>query len=211
MAHVGESGQFIRVTLLDVPEYLNSADVEKQLREYGVVAHIKREYLEYHGYKIENETRHVLFSKLHKEIPSRIAIDGQEIFVSYRHTVRNRQGTVTDSDSNHSEKYLGGSPGTEMCNGKSPKVAPPSLPERFLSPGKPQQCEPHFGSRDHSVSEDHHHTGTATPSGWRQKDVEVQVPLEGDSNGNKAGRHVTVNSGPQAGRPSTLSIDERDH
>lgn len=84
LAMVTDSGQFVKATLLDVPEYLNSGDIEHVLREYGSVAHVKREYLDFKGHKLENETRLVLFSRLDTEIPGRIKVDGNEILVTCR-------------------------------------------------------------------------------------------------------------------------------
>lgn len=84
MAPVGESGHFIHVTLYDVPHEVSSMEIERELRDFGSVVHIRREYIEYQGYKIENETRHVLFSELTHEIPPKISLDGQDIYVQYR-------------------------------------------------------------------------------------------------------------------------------
>ena len=92
VAAVGEYGQFLRVTLMDVPDYLTSIDIERELREYGTVVYVKREYIDYRGHKIENETRQVLFSTFHRDIPSRIDIDGNLVFVSYKSPLRSRGG-----------------------------------------------------------------------------------------------------------------------
>ena len=54
---VTESGFFVRVTLTDVPEYISTGELERELSEFGSVVHSKREYMDYHGYKVENETR----------------------------------------------------------------------------------------------------------------------------------------------------------
>ena len=59
MAHVAPTGQFVQVTLLDVPEYLTNSQVEKFMSYYGRIVNIKREYFEYEGKKIENETRYL--------------------------------------------------------------------------------------------------------------------------------------------------------
>ena len=58
MAHVAPTGQFVQVTLLDVPEYLTNSQVEKFMSYYGRIVNIKREHFEYKGNKIENETRY---------------------------------------------------------------------------------------------------------------------------------------------------------
>lgn len=55
------SAQFAKVTLLDVPEYLTNRQVESYMSYYGNVVHIQREYFEYHGHKLQNETRFVRF------------------------------------------------------------------------------------------------------------------------------------------------------
>lgn len=99
LANVTETGQFVKVTLLDVPEYLSSVDIEKELREYGSVVHVKREFFEYQSLRIENETRHVLFSTLRREIPPKIVIDGQEVFVNYRLNQLKRQDGDPSGDS----------------------------------------------------------------------------------------------------------------
>ena len=58
VADVAQTGQFVQVTLLDVPEYVSNSQVEKFMSYYGSVVIIKREYFEYEGRKIENETRY---------------------------------------------------------------------------------------------------------------------------------------------------------
>lgn len=90
LAPVNETGHFIQATLLDVPEYLQCSDIELILNTYGSVAHIKKEYFEYQGFQLENETRHVLFSYLVKDLPEIIVIDGFEVCVNYVPQARTR-------------------------------------------------------------------------------------------------------------------------
>ena len=80
------------MTLVDVPSYLTSQDIERDLREFGPVVHVKREYLDYNNYKIENETRMALFSYLIREIPAKVAVDNHDIFPSYRLPTSKRSG-----------------------------------------------------------------------------------------------------------------------
>lgn len=90
IAAVGESGHFLRVTLLDVPEYLSSVDIERELRQYGSVAHVRREYIEFRGHRIENETRQVLFSHIRRDLPQCIQIEGHAVYVNHRHNTLSR-------------------------------------------------------------------------------------------------------------------------
>ena len=57
LSQVDDTGDFIRVTLLDVPEYLSNSALEKDFSQYGNIVNIMREHIQYDGTKIENETR----------------------------------------------------------------------------------------------------------------------------------------------------------
>jgi hypothetical protein len=83
LAPVNETGHFIHAVLMDVPEYLKNSDIELVLSTYGAVAHITKEYVEFRGFELENETRHVLFSYVTKELPESLILDGFHVFVNY--------------------------------------------------------------------------------------------------------------------------------
>ncbi len=57
LSQVADTGEFIRVTLLDVPQYLSNTALENEFSQYGNIANITREHIHYDGMKIENETR----------------------------------------------------------------------------------------------------------------------------------------------------------
>ena len=57
LSQVDDTGDFIRVTLLDVPQYLSNSALERDFSQYGNIVNIMREHIQYDGTKIENETR----------------------------------------------------------------------------------------------------------------------------------------------------------
>ena len=67
-----------------MPDYLSSSDIEAELLAYGSVAHIKRDYHEFDGYRLDSEVRHIFFTSLDRELPQSISIDGNDIFVTLK-------------------------------------------------------------------------------------------------------------------------------
>lgn len=61
---VDDGGQFIVVTLDNVPHYVPDEQVEQEMSQFGVVAGCSKDYVEVRGCRIENERRNVLFTVL---------------------------------------------------------------------------------------------------------------------------------------------------
>ncbi len=230
MAAVGEYGQFLKVTLMDVPEYLTNLDIERELREYGTVAYVKREYIDYRGHKIENETRNVLFSTFHQDIPQRIFIDGNPIFVLYKSPLRSRTNedvsgrayigsripsrqtaTVTHVPSGEHEvmeheRTLPRSSSRVAGRAPSPMVTPETekLPEMRNSHPRHVMATPESHRRNVQIV---NAKGPADPAryGPTHSSVEAQVQTEGFK------RHDSYDNGGQSWVSGSTSVQEGGH
>lgn len=108
---VDDIGQFLMLTLENVPQYISEDLIEEEMRKFGTVAGSTRDYVEYKGRKIENERRKVFFTSLldKAQIPKEITIAGSVVFLSYRgqdtgggSTSRSSRSTSLSSSQNNS-------------------------------------------------------------------------------------------------------------
>ncbi len=73
---VNDQGQFQTFILDNVPQCIKDDQLEEFMGRFGVVAGSTREYLDFKGYKIENERRTVLYTAVftHSSIPAKFKI-----------------------------------------------------------------------------------------------------------------------------------------
>jgi hypothetical protein len=80
---VPETGQFFILTLDNVPNFISEEQVEEVMGQFGVIAGVLRDYLEYRSKRIESEKRRILYTTYFKPdaIPRTVDICGIQVFV----------------------------------------------------------------------------------------------------------------------------------
>ena len=93
---VEESGHYFILTLDNVPNFISEEQVEDVMSQFGVIAGVLRDHLEYHGKKIETEKRRVLYTKYHNptSMPKDLEICGIQVFVKGQSSQGGREDGV---------------------------------------------------------------------------------------------------------------------
>ena len=105
---VEENGHYSIVTLDNVPNFISEEQVEEAMSQYGVIAGVLRDHVEYRGKKIETEKRRVLYTHLNnpEALPKEVEICGISVFVRSNSYHGQAQDDLGVSRGSHSRRSL---------------------------------------------------------------------------------------------------------
>ena len=108
LGFVPDSGQFFILTLDNVPNFISEEQVEEVMGQFGTIAGVLRDYLEYHGKRVESEKRRVLYTTYFKPdaIPRTVDICGIHVFVLGQPSSRNDYSAPKEHRSVRSQASL---------------------------------------------------------------------------------------------------------
>lgn len=116
---VDDGGQFIVVTLDNVPHYIPDEQVEHEMSKYGAVAGCSKDFVEVRGCRIENERRNVLFTAIvdkHAVINSELDMFGTTVYA---------RAPYLDPDTQSAEAAATTASGTNSAESGSRQHQPP--------------------------------------------------------------------------------------